>query len=117
VRSDRTRLLDVLDAIRDIQRYRPVTRAAFDEDERTQVWMVNRLQLIGEACRGLTNEFRARHPEIPWRAIIGMRDHLVHGYFTIDPDIVWTAVTDRIPELAAQVRKALETDPSVQEPP
>jgi uncharacterized protein with HEPN domain len=49
VRSDRTYLLDILDAIHDIERYRPSTRDAFDQDERTQVWMVNRLQIIGEA--------------------------------------------------------------------
>ena len=47
--------------------------------------MVNRLQIIGEACRGLSEAFRARRPEVPWRAIIGMRHHLVHAYFTIDP--------------------------------
>lgn len=114
MRSDRGRLLDILDAIRDIARYRPATRRAFDEDERTQVWMVNRLQLIGEACRGLSEPFRLRHPEIPWRAIIGMRDHLVHGYFTIDPDIVWTAVTERVPELEQYVSSAFDSDPEIQ---
>ena len=113
MRSDRAWLLDVLDAIRDIERYRPGSRAAFDEDERTQVWMVNRLQIIGEACRGLSDAFRARHPEVPWRAIIGMRHHLVHGYFTIDPGIVWVAITERVPELGCQVRHVLETDPTV----
>lgn len=114
MRSDRDRLLDVLDAIQDIDRYRPATRAAFDDDERTQVWMVNRLQIKGEACRGLSHDFRARHPEVPWRAIIGMRDHLVHGYFTIDPEIVWVAITERVPELGRHVRSALETDPTIQ---
>lgn len=99
MRSDRAWLLDILDAIDGIARYRPQTRAAFDDDERTQVWMVNRLQIIGEACGGLSEEFRARHCEIPWRAIIGMRHHLVHGYFSIDPDIVWSAITERVPEL------------------
>ena len=114
MRSDRAWLLDILDAIRDIERYRPTSRVAFDEDERTQVWMVNRLQIIGEACRGLSEDFRTRHPEIPWRAIIGMRHHLVHGYFTIDPDIVWTAISERVPELERHVRSALAADPAVQ---
>ncbi|HEX9727850.1 MAG TPA: HepT-like ribonuclease domain-containing protein [Gemmatimonadales bacterium] len=113
MRSDRAWLQDILDAIRDIDRYRPASRAAFDDDERTPVWMVNRLQIIGEACRGLSEEFRSRHPEIPWRAIVGMRHHLVHGYFTIDPDIVWVAITERVPELERQIRRALETDPTV----
>lgn len=80
MRSDRACLLDILDAIRDIERYRPESRTAFDDDERTQVWMVNRLQIIGEASRKLSDELRSHHNSVPWRAIIGMRHHLVHGH-------------------------------------
>ena len=43
-----------------------------------------------------------------------MRNHLVHGYFDIDPDIVWAAITERIPELKAHVDRALVADPAVQ---
>lgn len=113
MRSDRSYLLDILDAIAGIERYR-TTREAFDADERTQVWMVNRLQVIGEASRKLSDRFRARHPEVPWRLIIGMRQHLVHGYFDIDPDVVWTAITERIPELKAQIQSALSAEPESQ---
>jgi uncharacterized protein with HEPN domain len=77
----------MLDAVAGIERYRS-TRESFDADERTQAWMVSRLQIIGEACRHLTDAFRARHVDVPWRLIIGMRHHLVHGYFDIDPDVV-----------------------------
>lgn len=115
MRSDRTYLLDIADAIRDIERYRPATRESFDRDERTQVWMVNRLQIIGEASRKLSDGFRARHADVPWRAIIGMRHHLVHGYFDIDPDVVWAAITERIPALDRQIAVALTTDPAVRE--
>lgn len=108
-------MLDILDAIRDIERYRPESRSVFDDDERTQVWMVNRLQIIGEASRKLSDEFRNRHHSVPWRAIIGMRHHLVHGYFAIDPDVVWSAITERVPELERQLRAALATDPAVQD--
>lgn len=106
MRSDHVCLLDIQDAIADIERYR-TTRESFDADERTQVWMVNRLQIIGEASRHLSESFRNEHPQVPWRLIIGMRDHLVHGYFDIDPDVVWAAVSERIPELKEQVLAAL----------
>lgn len=112
MRADRAYLLDILDAVADIERYR-TSRSAFDADERTHVWMVNRLQIIGEACRKLSDAFRERHPEIPWRAIVGMRHHLVHGYFDIDPDVVWTAISDRVPELKAQIEAALTGDAAV----
>jgi uncharacterized protein with HEPN domain len=113
VRSDQAWLLDVVDAIDRIDRYLPASRASFDRDERTQVWMVHQLQVIGEACGKLSETFRARHPEVPWRAITGMRHHLVHGYFDIDPDIVWVAVTDRVPKLKDQILAALAGDPMV----
>ncbi len=94
------------DAIVDIERYR-TTRASFDADERTQLWMVNRLQIIGEAARHPSHAFRDEYSHVPWRLIIGMRDHLVHGYFHIDPDVVWAAVSERIPQLKEHVLAAL----------
>ncbi|MEP6778807.1 MAG: HepT-like ribonuclease domain-containing protein, partial [Gemmatimonadaceae bacterium] len=112
VRNDRACLLDILDAIAGIEKYGS-SRASFDADERTQAWMVSRLQIIGEACRHLSSEFRERHAEIPWRLIIGMRHHLVHGYFDIDPDVVWAAITERIPELKGDVEHAMATDAAV----
>jgi uncharacterized protein with HEPN domain len=115
VRSGRAYLLDILEAIAHIERYRTATREPFDADERTQVWMVNRLQIIGEASRKLSDSFRNRHPEVPWREIIGMRHILVHGYFEIDPDIVWNAVTESVPQLKQQVEAALSTDPAVRD--
>ena len=77
--------------------------------------MISRLQIIGEACRKLSERFRARHAEVPWRAIIGIRHHLVHGYFDIDADVVWAAITERLPALKDQIAAALATDPSVRE--
>jgi len=113
VRGDRAFLLDILDAITGIEKYQ-TTRHDFDADERTQAWMVSRLQTIGEASRHLSDAFRSRHPEIPWRLVIGMRHHLVHAYFEVDPDVVWEAISVRIPELREQVRAALATDTTVQ---
>jgi uncharacterized protein with HEPN domain len=106
VRNDREYLLDILEAIEHIERYRS-DRAAFDADERTQVWMINRLQIIGEASRKLSDELRAKHPEVPWSDIMGMRHILVHDYFEVDLNIVWTAVTESVPELKENVQKIL----------
>lgn len=113
MRNDRACLLDILDAIAGIEKYLS-TRESFDSDERTQAWMVSRLQIIGEASRHLSRDFRDRHSEVPWRLVIGMRHHLVHGYFDVDPDIVWAAISERIPELKAQIDVVMATDSSVQ---
>ncbi len=114
MRSNRASLLDILDAIAGIEKYL-TTRESFDGDERTQAWMVSRLQIIGEAARHLSQSFRDQHTEIPWRLVIGMRHHLVHGYFDVDPDVVWSTITDRIPELKTQITVVMTTDRSVHE--
>lgn len=64
---------------------------------------VYQVQIIGEAASQLSPEFRQRHPEIPWRDIIGMRHRLVHGYMEVDAEIVWSALTVSVPQLFEQL--------------
>ena len=61
------------------------------------------LEVIGEAARQLPDDIRRALPAHPWPDIIGMRHILAHGYFAVDPDIVWSVVTTRIPALEADV--------------
>ena len=112
MRNDRERLLDILEAIDRIERYASQGRAAFDEDELIQSWMVRHLEILGEAVRGLSPEFLAEHPEAPWSSIIGMRNILIHRYFEIDREAVWAAVATALPGLKAQVENLLAGLPS-----
>lgn len=73
-----------------------------------QAWFLRNLQIIGEAARALPLEVRSLAPDIPWPKIIGMRNVLVHGYFDIDTDIVWQAVTNDVPALKLAVLSLLE---------
>ena len=92
MRSDPDRVRDILEAIERIERHAGRGRAAFDSDELLQVWMVRHLQIIGEAASRLSQNARDQHPAVPWREIIGMRHILVHGYFEVDLDLVWSVV-------------------------
>ncbi len=92
MRSDRERLLDIQEAIERIRRYTISGREQFDQDELVQNWVMRHLSIIGEAASRLSEEARAAAPEVPWRNIIGMRHVLVHGYFQIDLDAVWSVV-------------------------
>ena len=108
MRDDRERLLDILEAIAQIEKYAVRGKPAFEQDELVQNWIVHRLQIVGEACRALTPEFRDLHPEVPWSEVIGMRNILVHGYFGIDNAIVWSVVEDSLPTLKTQVTAMLQ---------
>lgn len=69
------------------------TRESFEQDEALTLALTHLLQTIGEAARHISAEFASAHPEIPWRAIIGMRHRVVHDYLYVDLDIVWDVVT------------------------
>jgi uncharacterized protein with HEPN domain len=56
-----------------------------------------------EACRSVSNSVRAAHPEVPWAAIVGMRNVLVHDYFGIDLAEVWSTVERDLPVLRGQL--------------
>lgn len=76
-------------------------------DRALQYLCIHCLELIGEAAAGIDEDFRSRHPEIPWRSATAMRHRLIHGYFDIDLEIVWHAVTDDIPALVPTLRQLL----------
>jgi uncharacterized protein with HEPN domain len=108
MRSDRERLLDIAEAIENIKRYLSRGKIAFEADEMFQVWVVRNLQIIGEAANRITEETQSQYPSIPWKKIIGMRHILVHGYFEIDLEIVWSVIQNDLPNLEVQVKKTLE---------
>ena len=103
MRSDRERLADILEAIYQIEKYASRGRDAFERDELVQNWVASHLQIIGEACASLSENLRGKHPEIPWRDIIGQRQVLVHHYFRVDLKILWSVVQDNLPTLKAQI--------------
>lgn len=77
MRNDAEWMLDIIEAIERIEKYSSRGRDIFEKDELIQNWIVNHLQIIGEACRCISPDFKNQHPEILWSEIIGMR-HISH---------------------------------------
>ena len=84
-------------------------RTAFLADVRTYDATLRNLELIGEAATHIPEAIRDTHPEVPWRAIIGARNRLAHGYLHIDHNILWSLVEDAVPQLLPALRGLLET--------
>ena len=75
----------------------------FLEDTQLQDSVIRRIEIIGEAAKNLNDDIKEQYPDVPWKDIIGMRDVVVHGYFGVDPKIVWNVVIKDIPSLKNQI--------------
>ena len=84
-------------------------QSTFVADPRTYDAALRNLELIGEAATHIPSEVREGHPDIPWRAIVGTRNRLVHGYLRISDDIIWSIIQDAIPALLPPLRDLLHT--------
>jgi len=107
MRDDRERLLDIKEAVENVQKYASRGRDAFRNDELIQTWILHHIQILGEAAARLSDEFQEKYPDIPWFKIIGMRNILVHDYFGIDIEAVWSVVENDLPVLYDQIRRLL----------
>src|SRR5687767_2944252 len=87
-----------------------VTRDAFLADPTLQRAFVRSLEIIGEAAKKLPPEFRDLHRNIDWSATSRMRDRLIHGYFSVDYELVWEVIQERIPTLRGGLRDILGSD-------
>jgi uncharacterized protein with HEPN domain len=67
--------------------------------------VVYNIMIIGEAANLLTKDFRERHPDVPWRDIVDMRNALVHGYITTNASLVWDTCTNDLPSLRNEITK------------
>lgn len=79
----------------------------FTEDETLKRAFVRSIEIIGEAAKKVPENIRQIYQQIEWREISGMRDHLVHGYFAVDYEIVWNVVEREIPQLIQNIRQII----------
>lgn len=100
----------IRDAIERIERFTSEGRTAFMGDDKTQSAVMRQLEIIGEATKRLSEEFRRVHPDLPWREMAATRDRLVHGYFTVKLDIVWNVIEKDLPHVKRHVGALLAAD-------
>jgi uncharacterized protein with HEPN domain len=86
------------------------SRRDLDADRLLNLALVQLLTVVGEAAARVSEAARKQHPQIPWPAIVGMRNRLIHGYDTINLDIVWEVVKNDLPPLVAELERILSTD-------
>ena len=108
---DRVRLRHIVDALNAAMRFVDGRkRSDLDTDEMLLFALVRAIEIVGEAASKVTAETRAAMPDLPWASIVGMRNRLVHAYFDINRDILWTTVTDAVPALAERLKVSLKEE-------
>jgi len=116
--NDPARIRHMLDAARRIQRFTAgKSRAELDQDELLALAIVRLIEIMGEAATQVTDETRARHPDIEWQDIAAIRNRVIHGYFDVDLDIIWNTVTVNIPPLVGQLERLLNSPEDSDAPP
>ena len=80
----------------------------FQRNEEKIFAVVRALEVIGEAARHIPKFLRDKHPGLPWKKIVGMRDKVIHEYLGVNEETVWRTIQEDLPLLKATVRKILD---------
>lgn len=99
-------LADIITAAEKIERFTDgMTYESFVADEKTVDAVLRNFEVIGEAAKKVPTNVRNEYDEIPWEEMAGMRDKLIHGYATVDLEIVWTTVSEDVPLIVSQLKR------------
>ena len=89
------------------ERAATLSKADFLKDELLRRGFVRSIEIMGEAAKQIPEDFQAKHAQVPWCVMAGMRDRLIHGYFTVDYDIVWDVAANRAAALKETIDQIL----------
>ncbi len=107
MKDDRVYLLPARDAVRQLELYAQEGQENFLSDRKTQEAAIRNFEVLGEAVKNLSSEVKARHPEVSWKQIAGMRDKLIHEYFGVNLPLIWDVLEQQIPSLHTSINAIL----------
>ena len=108
--DDEVRIRHMVDAAATALRFvEGKDRFALDQDEMLVLALTKLVEIVGEAAKQVTAETRDRHPDVSWSAAARMRVHLIHHYFDIDLDVLWSTVETDMPALLAVLSRPTES--------
>jgi uncharacterized protein with HEPN domain len=102
--------MDILKAAKFAQSFvENMDKETLATDVKTLSAVLYQIAIVGEAVKRLSPEFRTQYSNIPWSAMAGMRDKLIHDYEGVDIDRVWLTLQFSIPELIETITRILES--------
>jgi uncharacterized protein with HEPN domain len=115
MKSQLSYVYHILDEIKFIESQisnKNLDKAIFLEDDMAKRAFARSVEVIGEAVKNLPQEIYKKYPHIPWRKMAGMRDRLIHGYFSVDYELVWDVATNHLPSLKIHLERIVERESS-----
>ena len=106
-KDPRVYLARILECVQKIERFTADGKGRFMRDRMVQDAVMRNFEIIGEAAKRLDDSYRTAHPEIPWRALAGLRDVLIHQYEGVEPARVWAIVERDLPNLREAIAALL----------
>lgn len=88
-----------------------LSRADLETDIMRHSAILYQIEVMGEATKRLSSQFRDQHPEIPWRDIAGMRDVTIHRYDEINFEVVWQVIQNNVPALLEMIAPLVPKEP------
>lgn len=108
-RTYRDYVLDLLSSIQEIEEFtKDMDFEEFIKDKKTVNAVIKSLEIMGEAAKKIPAGIRNKHPKIPWKYVVGMRNKLIHEYHGVDLEIVWEVIKSEIPPLKPKFEKILK---------
>jgi len=109
MKDDRIYLGHILEAVDKVITYTKDGYSYFADDAKTQDAVVRNFEIIGEAARKVSDATKQQYPNLPWKAMIGLRNILIHDYAGVDLNRVWDVIQNHLPTLKSDLEKILNS--------
>ncbi|MBS3056175.1 MAG: DUF86 domain-containing protein [Candidatus Aenigmarchaeota archaeon] len=109
MKDSRLYLKDILEAIEAIEKFiKDKDFETFRKNDMISSAVIRKLEIIGEASKNIPDDIRKKYPDMPWKDMTGMRDRLIHFYFSIKYDIIWNTVKNDISRVKLLIKRILK---------
>ena len=110
-RNRKLYLQDIWESILAIEEYtQTLSEEEFYKTRQVQDAVIRRLEIIGEAVKNIDKDFRNKYPDIPWKKIAGLRDVVIHEYFGVKLERVWSVIKRDLPDLKQRILLIMERE-------
>lgn len=107
-RSPALYLSEMLACMDKVERYMAgISFNEFRQREQLMDAVERNIEKIGEAAAAIPDNIRDKHPEVPWKTIVGLRNKVIHHYFAVDPEVIYQIASKNIPETRDAIAKIL----------